>query len=122
MTSEANIEKEIALAASEDGNRLLRNNVGAYKDKRGMWIKYGVGGVGGSDEIGWTSITITPEMVGRTVPVFTAIEAKSANGRLQKDQKLFLGSVERAGGVQGVARSVKDYRAIIADYILGLSK
>lgn len=114
MPSETKIEQDIVLAASEDGNRLFRNNVGAYKDKRGMWIKYGVGGVGGSDEIGWTSVIITPEMVGRTVAVFTAIEVKSETGRPSKDQKLFIGSVQRGGGIAGVARSPDDYRAIVS--------
>lgn len=116
---EANIEKEVVLAASEDGNRLFRNNVGAYKDRRGVWIKYGVGGVGGSDELGWTAITITPEMVGRVIPVFTAVEIKSAKGRVRKEQEMFIGSVKRGGGIAGVVRSVDNYRAMVEDWKCG---
>jgi hypothetical protein len=114
MQSEAKVEQDIVLAASEDGHRLLRNNVGAYKDKRGMWIKYGVGGKGGSDEIGWTTVIITPEMVGKKLAVFTAIEVKSETGRASADQKLFIGSVQRGGGIAGIARSAEDYREIIS--------
>lgn len=112
---EAKIEQDIVLAASEDGHRLLRNNVGAYKDKRGIWIKYGVGGVGGSDELGWTTVIITPEMVGRKLAIFTAIEVKSEKGAVSKEQSLFIGSVQRGGGIAGIARSVEDYRTIIAE-------
>jgi len=38
---------------------------------------------------------------------FLAIEVKSADGRLSKEQRLFLRSVQDAGGIAFVARSVK---------------
>jgi hypothetical protein len=112
--SEAIVQTDIMLAASEDGNRLLRNNVGAYKDKRGVWVKYGVGGKGGSDLIGWTQVIITADMVGQTLPVFTAVEVKE-NAKPTTDQLNFIGSVKRAGGIAGIAHSVEEYRGLSSD-------
>lgn len=64
--------------------------------------------VGGSDIIGLTTITITPEMVGRRVAVFTAVESKDGQGRLSSDQARFLKMVEERGGIAVVARSEED--------------
>ncbi|HEY1035567.1 MAG TPA: VRR-NUC domain-containing protein [Pseudoxanthomonas sp.] len=63
---------------------------------------------GSSDLIGWTSRVIQPEDVGARVAIFTAIECKDGTGRADKDQRRFLGAVEAAGGIAGVARSEND--------------
>ena len=42
-------------------------------------------GVGSSDLIGVTRITVTPEMVGKTVAVFTAVEVKVGKDKLSKE-------------------------------------
>lgn len=44
---------------------------------------------GWPDLAGWTSIVITPEMVGDVVAVFTAEEIKAGNDRLSPVQKIF---------------------------------
>lgn len=67
---------------------------------------------GTSDLIGHHTVTITPDMVGRQVAVFVAIEAKD-RGRLTPAQRAFLLAVHRAGGIAGCARSVDDARAIL---------
>lgn len=59
---------------------------------------------GSADYIGWTTITITPEMVGRRVAVFASVEGKSKNGQLEDDQKIWLLNVRRAGGIAFVVR------------------
>jgi hypothetical protein len=56
-------------------------------------------GVGSSDLIGVTRVTITPEMVGRTVAVFTAVEVKVGKDRLSKEQIAFLALVKGWGGI-----------------------
>lgn len=63
---------------------------------------------GGSDLIGWRSITITPNIVGQRVAVFSAIEVKSATGRVSNEQQAFIDAVNDAGGYAGVARSIED--------------
>lgn len=106
--SESTVQKQIMLAVSEQGCRIFRNNCGAYKTEDGRFVRYGVASPGGSDLIGWTSITITKEMIGTKVAIFTAIEVKSARGRASADQKHFINTVLDAGGISGIARSPQD--------------
>ncbi len=61
---------------------------------------------GSADLIGWRSVTITPEMVGQQIAVFTSIEVKSSSGRVKPEQQQWLNAVQAAGGIAGVARSV----------------
>lgn len=90
-----------------------RNNVGQYVDpKTGRPIRYGLG-VGSSDLIGWTPLVITPEMVGQTVAVFTAVEVKSPTGKATEPQLNFIAQVIRAGGFAGIARSPADAEKIL---------
>jgi hypothetical protein len=88
----------LLLGASEAGHRLFRNNSGIAFHKDGSAVRYGVG-LGGSDTIGWTRLVVTPEMVGKTVAVFTAIEAKTGKQKPSKDQETFLKVVHEAGGI-----------------------
>lgn len=76
----------------------------------GSWGKEVVAGP--SDAIGLHSITITPDMVGRQVAVFTAIEAKD-RASLTPQQRRFLLMVHSLGGIAGCARSVDDARRIL---------
>ena len=103
--SEAAIQQQIRLALSKAGVVAFRNNVGQYTDpKTGRPIRYGLG-VGSSDLIGWTPVLVTPDMVGRTLAVFTACEVKAPNGRASEHQLNFIAQVLRAGGFAGIARS-----------------
>ena len=74
--------------------------------------------LGSSDTIGFTEITVTPEMVGKKIGVFTAIEMKTGKLQLTKEQLQFLNSVKNRGGIGGVARSVEDAELIIKNYKL----
>jgi len=81
-------------------------------------VAYGLGShagdvfSGSSDAIGLHTITITPDMVGRDLAVFVAIEAKD-KGKLSKAQSTFLTVVHQAGGIAGVAHSVEEAQQII---------
>lgn len=55
------------------------------------------------DLVGWTSITITPDMVGQTLAVFTAEEVK-ATGKLTAAQERFRELITRMGGIWRVIR------------------
>lgn len=106
--SEQAIQQEIILNLSKSGARLLRNNCGQCQASDGRVIRYGVGNPGGSDLIGLHTITITPEMVGQQLAVFTAIEVKTPTGRVSEQQQRFIAMVKSLGGIAGVARSVED--------------
>lgn len=99
---ESNVQKLVMLAASSVGCVLHRNNVGAYTSKEGYFIRYGVGGVGGSDLIGWTKDGI-----------FVAIETKPTKGKATKQQLNFIEQVILGGGRAGVARCADDALKII---------
>ena len=45
---------------------------------------------GGSDLVGWSPLVITPDMVGKTVAMFTAVEVKTQGVPLTDDQKHFI--------------------------------
>ena len=107
------ILKRILLACSRGKTRLWRNNVGQLQDARGQWVRYGVANPGGSDLIGWDSVVITPEMVGRRVAIFTAFEVKSKTGRIRTEQQAFIDNVKRCGGIAGVVRSVEEAKSLL---------
>lgn len=113
MKKESNIQNVIRLALSDAGVLSFRNNVGAYKTDAGHYIRYGVGESGGSDLICATPIMITPDMVGQTIAVFTAIEVKNKTGRPTQKQIAFIEAIKKIGGFAGIARSPQDALKII---------
>jgi hypothetical protein len=61
---------------------------------------------GTSDLVGLTKVTVTPEMVGHTLPVFTVFEAKRTDGgHTPPAQHRFIGFVKDAGGIGAVVNS-----------------
>lgn len=68
---------------------------------------------GSSDLIGWTPVVITPDMIGKTVAVFTAIEVKVDAKKASGNQADFIKAVAAAGGIAGVARSEYDAELIM---------
>jgi hypothetical protein len=112
LASEQQIQQQIRLACSSGSTRLFRNNTGTLCDANGRPVQFGLA-KGSADLIGWTTRTITPDMVGQTVAVFTSIEVKSQSGRLRPEQRQWLEAVQAAGGIAGMARSVEDARALL---------
>lgn len=104
---------------SQPGTRLFRNNVGlawtgkvlarirdAMTIQNPRPVKFGLH-VGSSDLIGWRSIEITQDMVGKKVAVFMAVECKFGKGRETKEQRNFREQVANAGGIAIVERKTK---------------
>lgn len=58
------------------------------------------------DVFGAVTETITPEMVGQKVAIFTTIECKSSKGQAREKQERFADAVRDAGGRTGFARDV----------------
>lgn len=126
MTESSNLHRAIMLACGQGAARLFRNNTGM--GWAGNMQRLDGGAVlvqnarplhaglceGSSDLIGWRTIKVTPDMVGRVLAVFAAIEAKTGRGRLTDAQARFIEAVIRAGGIAGMATTVQD-----AQYLLG---
>ncbi len=108
--NETNLMHSIMLA--NHGCRLFRNQTGALKDETGRLVKFGLC-KGSSDLIGMKSITITPDMVGKKIAAFVAIEVKTPNGKPTPEQLHFVNRVKELGGLAGIARSVEDALAIV---------
>jgi hypothetical protein len=107
--AETDLQQRIRLAlGTRPDARLFRNQVGSLPDPRtGRLVTFGLAR-GSADLIGWRSIVVTPDMVGRRLAVFTSIEVKTPTGRVRPDQQAWLGVVRGAGGIAGIARSVTD--------------
>ncbi len=136
MATESTLVKNLMLCASRLGGRLFRNNVGmawapaggggnivrCAPGQRYKSVTICPGDVvvrnarplhaglckGSSDLIGWTRVVVTDQMVGDTVAIFTASEAKGPHGRATKEQGNFIKAVNDNGGIAGVVRSEED--------------
>jgi hypothetical protein len=111
VSYEQAIQNDIRLELGHGSARLFRNNTGCLRNDRGRVVCFGLA-KGSSDLIGWKTVEITPDMVGMTVAVFTAIEVKD-QGRATPEQRRFISCVQQAGGFAGVARSVDEAKEIM---------
>lgn len=68
---------------------------------------------GFTDLFGMTFLTITPEMVGKTIAVYTGLEAKGPGGRLSEFQGYHHDIIRKAGGIVGTFRSPEEAVAIV---------
>jgi hypothetical protein len=61
--------------------------------------RFQAGPPGWHDCVGWTSVEITPDMVGQTVAVFTFSEHKRPGEKYQEDQRKLADLLTRMGGI-----------------------
>lgn len=141
--AEAALLKKFMLEYTKLGSRLFRNNVGMAwagqnhgpeKTKRTVTVNPGDiilrkarpfhGGFpkGSSDLIGWTTIEITPDMVGRECAIFTAVEAKTQYVSATSQQKAFVRTVNTSGGIAVIARKLEDLLAAVSSFKNGGEK
>jgi len=113
--AETTLQQRIRLALGTHPElRLFRNQVGQLPDPRtGRMVQFGLAR-GSADLIGWRTLVVTPEMVGQRIAVFTSIEVKTERGRIRPDQHAWLGTVQAAGGIAGISRSIADATQIIS--------
>lgn len=73
---------------------------------------------GAADLNGWTSIIITPEMVGTKIAVFTSVETKrSQGGRISSEQLKWSEQVKNAGGIALIANSEDLARDLLLSWV-----
>lgn len=118
--NERDITNPLLKAASKVGARLFRQNVGrgwvgrlvSQKDGTVVLANARVlhAGLckGSSDVIGWMPVVITPDMVGRRIAVFTALEVKTPGVPTTDEQANFVRAVRESGGYAAVVRNVED--------------
>lgn len=86
-TSEAGVSQRTRLHFAGEGGILWRNNVGAFKDDHGNFIRFGLANessqmnkkIKSSDLIGISPLQITQHHIGQTIGQFVAIETKAPN-------------------------------------------
>lgn len=105
---ETDVWRKLMLDASNQAYRLMRNQRYKGRSDKGFFVDAGIGGDGGSDLIGYKIITITPEMVGKKVAIFTAFEAKKGKNGATEEQIKFINAIRLNGGIAGVFRSIDD--------------
>jgi hypothetical protein len=110
---ETNILQQIRVEASKTGIVLSRNNSGAFKDKSGRFIKFGLFNPGGSDLIGFKNVVITKEMIGKKIAIFLAIEVKQKGKQPTVEQRQFIDFVNKNGGIAFVCDDVKNLQKLL---------
>jgi VRR-NUC domain len=124
--TESQIQAEILRAlGSRPDVRLFRNTCGTGWSGQHIsgagnvvtignarFVRYGLT-PGSADLIGWQRITVTEQMVGGDLAVFTSIEVKGPSGKLTPDQDNWRRVVSSAGGAAGIARSVAEAAGIL---------
>jgi len=129
VTPEGNLMRRIMLALSNLRNvTVFRNNSGMAwmgeivrrDEAKGLIVlrnprpvSFGLVN-GASDCIGWTTVEVIPDMVGRRLAVFTAVEVKTPEGRTTPAQARFIANLSAAGGIATIARSVDDATDAVA--------
>ena len=103
---------------SRDDVRMFCNFSGRviYETEEGTkrQFKAGLTKKGSSDLIGFQSVVVTSEMIGKTIAVFLAIEVKrNEKTQLTEEQWNFIRQVQRHGGLAGKAGSVEEAEGIL---------
>lgn len=132
-TPEGKAKENVLLRANQYGARMFCNNTGVAYTDNNRPVFFGLGNDGkkkktdirSPDDVGWTPITITPEMVGKTVAVFTAIDSKKAGFVVKSNynensreygQNKFFQLVIKAGGIAGFACNAQQVDDIYNDF------
>lgn len=124
--SEHRIQNDFRNAAA-DHCLLFRANVGKAWQGEPQWLpdgrllltnprRFSTGlPVGFADLFGLVPVVVTPEMVGKTVAVFLAVEMKddTKKAKANQDQKSFIHAVRMRGGRAGVAKTIDEGMAIV---------
>lgn len=92
--SEAYAQSQVVLESPHFQCRLFRNNVGAFKDDAGGFVRYGLANeskarnkrLKSSDLIGWRKVLVTPAMVGMHIGQFVAREMKEPGWHYTGDE------------------------------------
>ncbi len=110
---------------------LYRNNSGELKDRQGNPVRFGLGNDSrqlneiwkSPDSVGGIPITITPDMVGRTVLIFCGFEDKAPGWKLIPSDKRghaqnnCLQDWRQAGGIAGFITDVSHIDWYVQEFL-----
>jgi len=132
MLTEAAVQAKCREIATTLGAFLGRNNSGAYSAKNPPTPGTRWGWCNDSakfnaqyktpDLIGWATVTITPEMVGRNVAVFLGAEVKDPQWHLTPGDKRAqaqlncINHINAAGGIAGFVTDPSQLQQMIGDW------
>jgi len=110
--SESGIQNKILLRLSMHGALVWRQQVGSFRHlhTEGV-VKIGVPGMADIGAI--IPVTITPEMVGKTIGIAAQIEVKTLVGRQRDNQKRWQLAAEKRGAIYAVCRSPEEAIKIV---------
>lgn len=103
---------QVAITIKRDGKYTLNLRARDIILRNPRLVNVGFEGL--SDLVGFTPVTITHDMIGRTVAVAVAVEVKTTDRPTAK-QLAFVDAVKRNGGRSGIARSVDDAIRIVSE-------
>lgn len=124
---ETPIQQRTRLLAADFDIMLWRNNSGAAQDATGRLVRYGLANESAAenevyksaDLVGVTPVVITPDMVGKTIGVFTGFETKKSGWHLTPGDKRAQAQanwgklVTDRGGFFGFVNDPEQIKAII---------
>lgn len=106
------------LAAGQRGDVLVwRQQSGLFYTREGSPVRVGLPGMADSGMI--VAVTITPDMVGKTIGVAVQPEYKTAGGQQSEAQRNWQRAVEQRGGVYRLVRCADDMERLINDVKTG---
>lgn len=132
-TPEEIASQEVLTRARQWKTRAYRNNSGALPSENGRVVRFGLGNESKKsletyrtgDYVGFTPVVITPEMVGKTIAVFTNIECKAGDfveksiynpKQREHQQNNFNILVRSHGGIAGFACKWQDVDKMVFDW------
>ncbi len=90
-----------------------RQQSGLFYTHDGNPVRVGLPGMADAGMI--VAVTVTPEMVGKTIGVAVQPEFKTRGGRQSEPQQNWQAAVEKRGGVYRLVRSAAEMDQLIAD-------
>lgn len=126
MMKETPTLQRIRLRAALLGLQMWRNNNGAFQDKTGRLVRYGLANDGPNknyrspDLVGITPIFVTEQHLGMTLGVFTGLEVKREGwkrptSKHEQEQDKFLSIIREHGGIGSFVTSDDDLWRIFID-------
>lgn len=112
------VQNPAMLAAGQRGDVLVwRQQSGLFYTREGNPVRVGLPGMADSGMI--VAVTITPDMVGKTIGVAVQPEYKTAGGQQSEAQRNWQRAVQQRGGVYRLVRSADDMERLIEDVKTG---